>query len=163
MLTKRRLVSPVIAVARSEPQTQAALNRRNFLKASGVTGALGSAIALGGGAIRQAQAGDVVPGEPVETRKSVCTHCSVGCTVIAKVQRGVWVGQEPAFDSPINLGTHCAKGAAVRELVSGERRLKYPMKLVDGTWQRISWDQAIDELGDKLLDIRAKAGPDSVF
>ena len=51
----------------------------------------------------------------------------------------------------------------MRELVSGERRLKYPMKLVDGEWQRISWDQAVDEVGDKLLDIRTKAGPDSVF
>ena len=163
MLTKRRPASPSIPVSRPEPEARAALNRRNFLKVSGVTGAIGSAIALGGATIRRAQAGDVVPGETVETRKTVCTHCSVGCTVIAKVQNGVWVGQEPAFDSPINLGTHCAKGAAVRELVSGERRLKYPMKLVDGTWQRLSWDQAIEEIGDKLLDIRAKAGPDSVF
>ena len=36
--------------------------------------------------------------------------------------------------SPINRGSHCAKGAAVRELVHGDRRLKYPMKLVDGQW-----------------------------
>jgi anaerobic selenocysteine-containing dehydrogenase len=81
--------------------------------------------------------------------------------VIAEVQNGVWVGQEPAWDSPINRGSHCAKGASVRELVHGDRRLKYPMKLVNGEWQKISWDQAINEIGDKMLEIRAKSGADS--
>ena len=70
-------------------------------------------------------------GRRVTIRKSICTHCSVGCTVTAEVSNGVWVGQEPSWDTPINRGSHCAKGASVRELVSGERRLKYPMKLVE--------------------------------
>ena len=96
-------------------------------------------------------------------RKTVCTHCSVGCSVIAEVQNGVWVGQEPAFDSPFNLGGHCAKGAAIRELGHGDRRTKYPMKLVGGKWQRMPWDQAIEEIGGKLLEIRETAGPDSVY
>src|SRR5262252_3651132 len=58
---------------------------------------------------------------------------------------------------------NCAKGAAVRDDVSSERRLRYPVKLVGGAWQRISWDQAIDEIGNKLLEIRAKSGPESVY
>ena len=37
------------------------------------------------------------------------------------------------------------------------------MKLVNGSWQRLSWQQAIDEIGDKLLEIRKTSGPDSVF
>ena len=98
-----------------------------------------------------------------QIKKSVCTHCSVGCTVIAEVQNGVWTGQEPGWDSPINLGAHCAKGASVRETASGERRLKYPMKLVNGKWTRMSWDDAINEIGDKMMDIREKSGPDSVY
>ena len=93
----------------------------------------------------------------------MCTHCSVGCSVIAEVANGVWTGQEPDWDSPINRGSHCCKGAAVRDDVHSERRLRYPVKLVDGKWNRISWDQAIEEIGDKLLDIRAKSGPESVF
>jgi formate dehydrogenase major subunit len=75
----------------------------------------------------------------------------------------VWIGQEPAWDSPINRGTHCAKGAAIRELVHGDRRLKYPMKLADGQWQRISWDTAFDEISKKMLEIREKSGPESVW
>ena len=35
-----------------------------------------------------------------------------------------------------------------------ERRLRYPLKLVSGQWNRVSWDQAIDEIGDKLMEIR---------
>ena len=74
--------------------------------------------------MRKAEAGPPPPaGAQVTVRKSICTHCSVGCTVTAEVANDVWIGQEPSWDSPINRGSHCAKGAAVRELVSGERRL----------------------------------------
>jgi formate dehydrogenase major subunit len=140
------------------------IGRRAFLARSGL--AAGGLAVLGGasaGMVRRAEAGPMRPGVEVRTVKNVCTHCSVGCTVIAEVQDGVWVGQEPSWDSPINQGTHCAKGASVRELTKGERRLKYPLKLVGGSWQRISWDQAIEEIGNELLDIREKQGPDSVF
>jgi formate dehydrogenase major subunit len=79
------------------------------------------------------------------------------------VKNGVWIGQEPGFDNPFNLGAHCAKGASVREHAHGERRLRYPMKLVDGAWTRIGWDQAIEEIGDRILQIRKASGPDSVY
>jgi formate dehydrogenase major subunit len=95
--------------------------------------------------------------------KTVCTHCSVGCSVIAEVQNGVWIGQEPGWDSPFNLGAHCAKGASVREMTHGERRLKHPTKLVNGKWTKISWETAINEIGDKMLEIREKSGQDSVY
>ncbi len=146
------------------------LDRRSFLRRSGLVA--GGAAALGSlslGAVRKAEAaagggmGHADHSKPIEIRKNMCTHCSVGCTVLAEVQNGVWVGQEPAWDSPINRGTHCAKGAAIRETVSGDRRLKYPMKLENGEWKRISWDQAISEVGDKMLSIRQKSGPDSVW
>ncbi|MDX2103316.1 MAG: molybdopterin-dependent oxidoreductase, partial [Alphaproteobacteria bacterium] len=140
------------------------LDRRAFLRRSGV--AVGGLAAIGAiklGAMKKAEAGPMRPGVPVQLRKNICTHCSVGCTVIAEVQNGVWVGQEPAWDSPINRGTHCAKGASVRELVRGDRRLKYPMKLVNGQWTRITWDQAINEIGDRMMAMREKHGADSLF
>lgn len=142
------------------------VDRRSFLRTSGIA-AGGAAIAatMPFGMVKKAEAVTATPaaGAPVKLVKNVCTHCSVGCTVTAEVQNGVWIGQEPSFDSPINLGAHCAKGAAVREHAHGDRRLRYPMKMVDGKWTRISWDQAIQEVGDKLLAIREKSGPDSVF
>jgi formate dehydrogenase major subunit len=137
------------------------VDRRAFLRGSGLAiGGVATAAALVGSNVTPAKA---AAGGAAVIKKSVCTHCSVGCTVVAEVQNGVWTGQEPGWDSPINLGAHCAKGASVRETASGERRLKYPMKLVGGKWVRMSWDDAINEIGDKMLDIRAKSGPDSVY
>jgi formate dehydrogenase major subunit len=146
-------------------KTGEAVDRRTFLKRSGlVAGGLAAATAGSAGLMtRTARAQEASQQGEVETIKSICNHCSVGCTVIAEVHKGVWVGQEPGFDSPFNLGAHCAKGAAVRELAHGERRLKYPTKLVDGKWTRISWEEAVNEIGDKILEIREKSGPDSVY
>ncbi|MDY0973753.1 formate dehydrogenase subunit alpha [Massilia sp. CFBP9012] len=142
-----------------------ALKRRRFLVGAGVAagaGALARHLPLN--VIEAAQA-DPVPDTPVPTvvKRTVCSHCSVGCSVDAVVANGVWVRQEAAFDSPINMGAHCAKGASVREHAFGEHRLRYPMKLVNGKYQRISWDQAIDEIGDKLLQLRKEAGPDALM
>lgn len=137
------------------------MDRRSFLAASGVTVGGLAALSLTSGRV-QAATPSTEGGEMV-LKKSVCTHCSVGCTVIAEVQNGTWVGQEPGWDSPFNLGSHCAKGASVREHAHGERRLKYPMKMVNGQWQKISWDTAINEIGDKMLQIREESGPDSVY
>ncbi|HKA76766.1 MAG TPA: formate dehydrogenase subunit alpha [Pseudolabrys sp.] len=144
-------------------QPRGGLDRRNFLRRSGLAaGGLATLGALPLASVEKAEAaGPNVAGATI--RKSVCTHCSVGCTVTAEVSNGVWVGQEPSWDSPINRGSHCAKGASVRELVSGERRLKYPMKLTNGQWTRVSWDVAINEIGDQLNAIRQKSGGDSVY
>ncbi|MCA3387536.1 MAG: formate dehydrogenase subunit alpha [Roseomonas sp.] len=140
------------------------LDRRSFLRQAGLGGAgLAALGAIPLSTMRPAEAGPMDHSKPVQRVKNICTHCSVGCTVIAEVQNGVWVGQEPAWESPINRGTHCAKGASVRELVHGDRRIKYPMKLVNGQWQRMSWDNAMTEIADKLMETRQKSGPDATF
>jgi formate dehydrogenase major subunit len=139
------------------------LDRRSFLRKSGLAATgLATIGALPLASVRKAEAAGPNAGGAT-IRKNICTHCSVGCTVIAEVSNGVWVGQEPGWDSPISRGSHCAKGAATRELVHGDRRLRYPMKMVNGQWTRITWDVAINEIGDKLMEIRAKSGADSVY
>jgi formate dehydrogenase major subunit len=142
-----------------------ALDRRTFLRRSGLTvGGLAAAGTFQLGSVERAEAiSPPVFDQPVELRKSVCTHCAVGCTVTAEVQNGVWTGQEPSWDSPINRGSHCAKGASVRELVHSDRRLKYPLKLVNGQWERVSWEDAVNGIGDKLMEIREASGPESVY
>ncbi len=138
--------------------------RREFLRNSGLAA---GGLALGGmftpGMMKKAAATEAPAAGVVQTVRTICTHCSVGCGIVAEVQNGVWTGQEPAFDHPFNRGAHCAKGASVREHGHGERRLKYPMKLVGGQWQRLSWDQALTEVGDQLLQVREQSGPDSVY
>jgi len=141
------------------------MDRRAFLKRSGIGVGVGLAAAQLS-LMRKAQAKDPAAadsGSKQVVRRTVCSHCSVGCAVDAVVENGIWIRQEPVFDSPINLGAHCAKGAALREHGHGEYRLKYPMKLVNGKYQRISWDQALQEISAKMLDLKKKDGPDSVF
>jgi len=142
-----------------------AMSRRGFLRNSGLmAGGAALATTLTPGMMKKARAstGTEAGGNTNEI-KTICTHCSVGCGILAEVQNGVWTGQEPAFDHPFNHGGHCAKGAAVREHGHGERRLKYPTRLVNGKWTKISWDQAINEVGDKILQSREQSGPDSVY
>src|SRR6187397_2949799 len=140
------------------------IDRRTFLKRSGlVAGAGAFATQLPYGAIQPAKAQNAGETLKTEVHRTVCSHCSVGCAIDAHTANGVWVRQEPVFDSPLNLGAHCAKGASIREHGHGEHRLKTPMKLVDGKWQKMTWEQAINELGDKLLTIRKESGPDAVF
>ena len=143
------------------------MDRRAFLRRSGVgvgVGVAASQLTL----VQKAEAAD--PAKPaadgtrkVEVKRTVCGHCSVGCAVDAVVENGVWVRQEPVFDSPINLGAHCCKGAGLREHGHGEYRLRTPMKLVGGKYQRISWDQALTEISAKMMELRKDSGPDSIF
>ncbi|GEK46582.1 formate dehydrogenase [Bisbaumannia pacifica] len=142
------------------------ISRRQFLKRSGATtGGLAAAGLMGAPMMRRVDAAERTPysDAPVETRRTICSHCSVGCGVYAEVQEGVWTGQEPAFDHPINRGAHCAKGASLRQHGHSSRRLKYPMKLVGGEWQRLSWEEAIDEIGDRVLALTEEHGPDSIY
>ena len=117
------------------------MDRRAFLRRSG----LGVGVGLAATQLTLVKkAGAATPGGAegtgkIEVKRTVCSHCSVGCAVDAVVENGVWVRQEPVFDSPINLGAHCAKGAALREHGHGEFRLRYPMKLVNGKYERITW------------------------
>ncbi|RZI67346.1 MAG: formate dehydrogenase [Variovorax sp.] len=143
------------------------MDRRAFLRRSG----LGVGVGLAAGQltlIRRAEAADAsrptaIGKGKIEVKRTICSHCSVGCAADAVVENGVWVRQEPVFDSPINLGAHCAKGAALREHGHGEYRLRYPMKLVNGKYERISWDTALDEITARIKDLRQASGPDSVY
>jgi formate dehydrogenase major subunit len=168
LLTKKSSASGNNRLSRNlTPFLGRTMDRRAFLKRSGLTvgaGAFASQLPLN--MIGRADAATEAKGNgKIEVKRSVCTHCSVGCSVDAVVQNGVWIRQEAVFDSPLNLGAHCAKGASVREhgMTHDSRRLKYPMKLVGGKWQKISWDQAINEVGDKLLAIRKESTPDAVY
>ncbi len=139
------------------------MDRRSFLRRSGIgIGAGAAAGALSFDMIGKAEAQQAGAAK-VEVKRTICTHCSVGCAIDAVVENGVWVRQEPVFDSPISLGGHCAKGASIREHGHGEYRLKTPMKLVDGKYQRIGWKQALDEISARLLEIKKESGPDATF
>jgi formate dehydrogenase major subunit len=165
MLRKRRAASRVPVLHRTMAGEGQALSadRRTFLRGAGLAAGGMALPAIGPRLVKRAEARESWETGEIVRKKTVCPFCAVGCSIWAEVQNGVWIGQEPAFESPINMGTHCAKGAASRELAIGHRRLKYPMKLVGGEWQRVGWDQAIEEIGTTIEEIREQAGPDAVY
>jgi formate dehydrogenase major subunit len=139
MLLTRKATSQAVAQPRLSRGLSGVLaktmDRRAFLKRSGVTvGAGAVASQLPFSIIGKAEAQEKAAAGKVEVKRTICTHCSVGCAIDAVVENGVWTRQEPVFDSPINLGAHCAKGASIREhgIAHDSHRLKYPMKLEGG-------------------------------
>jgi len=137
------------------------MNRRKFLKSAGVGLGVGVASSLVPNPIFREATAAVEPPK-LEQYKTICTNCAVGCGLIGEVKDGVWVSQEPWFEHPINQGSLCAKGAAARSAVISDKRLRYPMKLSGGKWQRITWDQGMSEISAKLLELRKKYGPDAL-
>ncbi|TAM48617.1 MAG: formate dehydrogenase [Burkholderiaceae bacterium] len=172
LLTRKQGATPgaasspfVHSLRRGLSQALPTMDRRGFLRRSGLgvgVGIAASELVLVKRARAAAGSADVGDSK-IQVRRTVCTHCSVGCAVDAVVENGVWVRQNPVFESPINLGAHCAKGAALREHGHGEYRLRYPMKLVGGKYERISWDTALNEISAKMLDLRKASGQDSVY
>jgi formate dehydrogenase major subunit len=152
-------------LSRGLAQAVPTVDRRAFLRRSGLGVGVGIA-ATQLTLVKKAKAapgGSVDGSGKIEVKRTICTHCSVGCAVDAVVENGVWTRQEPVFDSPINMGGNCAKGAALREHGHGEFRLRYPMKLVNGKYERISWDTALTEISAKMLELKKASGPDSLY
>lgn len=136
--------------------------RRSFLKLSAATAALTGVAMTTKMTSKAHAAGKTEPYTGSNTVRTICTYCAVGCGIEAEVHNGVWVRQEIAADHPVSYGGHCCKGAGAIDMVTSPKRLKNPMKKVNGKWTNISWDQAMNEIGDKLLSIRENDGPDAL-
>ena len=98
--------------------------------------------------------------------KSVCRACHGGCGTLMHVQDGRLVKVRGDPESPLNRGRLCPIGTVARDLVYHPDRLKHPMRRLgargSGRWQRVSWDEALDEISARLLEIRAQYGPEAI-
>jgi anaerobic selenocysteine-containing dehydrogenase len=88
-----------------------------------------------------------------------CTLCYHSCGTEVTVEDGVAVKVEGLESHPINKGKLCPKGEATLENIYHPERLKYPMKRVDGRFERITWDQALTEIAAKLSKLKNDFGP----
>jgi anaerobic selenocysteine-containing dehydrogenase len=94
-----------------------------------------------------------------------CTICYHSCGTEVLVEDGRIKKIRGLKDHPLNKGRLCPKGARAIELVYHPDRLKYPLKKADGQWKRISWDDALTEIADKLQNLKKEFGPEilSIF
>ncbi len=144
------------------------LSRRDFLKASAISLAVASGLLKYSKTkvIEKAKAEEVekqAEKEGYKLVKTICTFCAVGCGVLGKVKDGELVGIEPWVNHPINMGKLCCKGASINHTINSPKRLRYPMIKRNGKWERISWDEAMDIIARKMMEVRANYGPDAVF
>ena len=98
--------------------------------------------------------------------RTVCSTCYCGCGVFAHVKNGKVIKIEGDPEHPNNKGELCPKGLSGIELLYHPDRLNYPLKRVGergmGKWQRISWNEALRTIADKLREIKGQHGAESI-
>ena len=141
------------------------LSRRSFLKLAGAGAAASTLGAMGFGTAEAATAAHVREfklATTTETR-NICTYCSVACGVIMYSNGDLNAGEhadlihiEGDADHPVNRGTLCPKGAALKSYVKSESRLTHPRIRRPGSdsFEEISWDEAFDKIARAVKDDR---------
>ena len=108
------------------------------------------------------------PETGITIRKSICAICdpTTQCGLDLYVKDGRIVKVEGSAEHPYSRGTLCPKGAATRQYVYSEDRLKTPLRRVgprgSGQLEPVSWDEAMDTIVARLNAIKAESGPESV-
>ena len=95
---------------------------------------------------------------------SLCQLCSTICGITGLVKNGRLLKIEGNPDDPNSRGRLCARGQAGLNHLYHPERLLYPMKRVgargEGKWRRITWEEAYQEIADRLRAVRESGRPE---
>ena len=98
--------------------------------------------------------------------KSHCRMCHGGCGVLVYTKDGKVAKIAGDPECPINHGTLCSKGIASAQLAYHPDRLTYPVRRIgpkgSGQWERISWDEALNAIAERILDYKDRFGAESI-
>lgn len=105
---------------------------------------------------------------------SACTvNCGSRCPLRLQVKDGTVVRVLPDDTGTDDLGSQqvraCVRGRSIRHRIYNPDRLKKPMKRKKGTkrgeeqWETITWDQALDEIAEKMKDIKSRYGNEAFY
>ena len=104
--------------------------------------------------------------EHLEVRRGWCGPCHRRCGLLVHFDGNKAIKIEGDPEHPVNRGAMCERGRLILEHLYHPDRLNYPLKRSDGKgqgrWQRITWDQALDEIARKLMVIKDEAGPEAL-
>src|SRR5512138_2626774 len=139
------------------------ITRRKFLQVG--TGVAGITVAS-----TNARAAVHPPGwrgdQRVEQIATTCEMCFWRCGVLAEVVDGKVVKLQGNPHHPLTKGKLCARGNAGVALLNDPNRLRYPQIRTgargEGSFKRVSWDEALDFLAARLNELKQKYGPESV-
>lgn len=101
-----------------------------------------------------------------EILKSVCRSCHGGCGVELHVSEGKLTKVTGDRNSPLNKGRLCPIGTNTMDIVYHPDRLKHPLRRTgkrgEGKWERISWDEALGEIAQRLQAIKDTHGAQAI-
>lgn len=94
---------------------------------------------------------------------SFCRICEPTCGMIATVEDGKLVSLRPDSDHPVTAGFSCPKGLEFIHVQNDEDRITHPLRRrPDGSFEQITWETAISEIGTRLRAIRQEHGGSSI-
>ncbi len=107
--------------------------------------------------------------------RSTCPYCGVGCQIDLNIQDERIFRVDAPFDAAPNYGRLCVKGRFGTDFVHHPSRLTAPLirrtrqtpgartaATAPDEWREASWDEALDTVAERLLDLRTRYGPDSI-
>jgi anaerobic selenocysteine-containing dehydrogenase len=99
----------------------------------------------------------------VEEKVTYCRICEPLCGLVATVEDGKLVKLRPDADNPLSKGFACPKGIAMTDVQNDPDRVLHPLRRRDdGSFERVTWPEALDEIGDRLGRIRSEHGGDAI-
>jgi acetylene hydratase len=100
----------------------------------------------------------------VITKRTICGTCDIACSVVAEVQKGR-VTKVRSSDNPIFRDNICMKGIIAPKGFAHPNRILHPMKRVgergSGEWERVSWEEAMGDIGTRLKKVIDEHGPEA--
>ena len=145
------------------------LTRRAFTKLAAVTGAAVACTAAAPNAALAEDAGAAARGDDVKRVRTCCRGCGkMECGVWVTVQNGRAVKVEGDQSSFQSSGNCCGKSQSSIQAAYHPDRIYHPMKRTnpkgeDPGWQRITWDEAMQTIGEKFQQIIDRYGGQSIF
>ncbi len=98
----------------------------------------------------------------IKKTRTTCSFCGVGCQIDILTKGEEIVGVEPHFGTRANDGLLCVKGRFSWHFVQHPDRLKQPLIKEDGKFREASWEEALDLVSSKMMQVRDESGPDAV-
>lgn len=95
-------------------------------------------------------------------QKTSCVCCAQNCGLEVAVEENRIVKVRPDKENPRSEGYCCRKGLKIAHYQHHADRLKHPLKRVGNEFKEVSWDQALDEIAEKLKNIVETHGPRSL-
>src|SRR6185503_16786308 len=96
-----------------------------------------------------------------QTLPRTCSVCEAMCGMLVTVEDGRISDVRGDPDDPFSRGHICPKGPAMREVQEDPDRLRQPVRRTASGWQRISWDEALDETARRLREVQRSHGRDA--